>query len=63
MNTLNIMGEAERIKGLLSKFGLKPTDVFPAPEGWKDVNVYVDDAEADDLIEWCENNELRCTIV
>ena len=63
---LNIVGSAEVVKELLTKFSIggRITDRFPDArgEGFSDVNVEIVDEDADELIEWCEAHKLECEV-
>jgi acyl-CoA synthetase (AMP-forming)/AMP-acid ligase II len=68
---LNIVGSAEVVKELLTKFSIsfngtggRITDRFPDArgEGFSDVNVEIVDEDAEELIEWCEAHKLECEV-
>ncbi len=68
---LNIVGSAEVVKELLTKFPIsfngargRITDRFPDArgEGFSDVDVEIVDEDADELIEWCEAHNLECEV-
>lgn len=68
---LNIVGSAEVVKELLTKFSIsfngaggRITDRFPDArgEGFSDVNVEIVDEDADELIDFCDEHKLECQV-
>ncbi len=59
----NIVGDRQTIQKMLKELKITPTDDFSQGSSTMDINVEVPCENSDDLIDWCQDNNLEITMV
>lgn len=59
----NVIGPRDTVEKLMLKFGFTVKSDFSYGSDTSDYNVEVDDSQVDELVEWCEDNNVKCELV